>query len=495
MPTPRSRYTTKELDAAVLTVLAGECGKIVSLKTRIPYSTLMRKMRESRAGTRKDPQRRGPKTSIPQPCEADLVAWIGAMQQNGYPPSRQAVLVKATQMLRRIDPLQTALTSGWYKKFRARHKDLTNRVAQVISRARNSVDEAGVDRMFNSVHKTVIENKLTADRIFNMDETAFASRRKSSTVIALKGSQNVWAKTVSPSFHLSIVACVSASGNIMPPLFLFPGETVAKNLSFESSVVNATVTTSPKESLTVLRPVLLIFDGLAAHFSSDIVDLCKSLEIILLCLPANATHLFQPLDVAVFGPYKTAIRKAMFEELVSNDTGDVYTIAKPAALRIASTAWTKSMIPANAISGFKATGLWPLSKPQMMKRFGLFKHGGVPKSYLQAYWIERRDVLRREMLTLPADEKKRASGRSTIDVGGRILTLELLHEVDKTKEQRQAATKRKNALKATRGKRGKPIVLSKKAFMWARIAGSLGLAPLPNGRANAVRVDAVEYVL
>ncbi|RHZ16896.1 hypothetical protein DYB37_001077 [Aphanomyces astaci] len=225
------------------------------------------------------------------------------MQQNGYPPSRQAVLVKATQMLRRIDPLQTALTSGWYKKFRARHKDLTNRVAQVISRARNSVDEAGVDRMFNSVHKTVIENKLTADRIFNMDETAFASRRKSST------------------------------------------------------------------------------------------------------------------------------------------------------------------------------------------------HGGVPKSYLQAYWIERRDVLRREMLTLPADEKKRASGRSTIDVGGRILTLELLHEVDKTKEQRQAATKRKNALKATRGKRGKPIVLSKKAFMWARIAGSLGLAPLPNGRANAVRVDAVEYVL
>ncbi|RHY58009.1 hypothetical protein DYB38_004610 [Aphanomyces astaci] len=303
MPTPRSRYTTKELDAAVLTVLAGECGKIVSLKTRIPYSTLMRKMRESRAGTRKDPQRRGPKTLIPQPCEADLVAWIDAMQQNGYPPSRQAVLVKATQMLRRIDPLQTALTSGWYKKFRARHKDLTNRVAQVISRARNSVDEAGVDRMFNSVHKTVIENKLTADRIFNMDETAFASRRKSST------------------------------------------------------------------------------------------------------------------------------------------------------------------------------------------------HGGVPKSYLQAYWIERRDVLRREMLTLPADEKKRASGRSTIDVGGRILTLELLHEVDKTKEQRQAATKRKNALKATRGKRGKPIVLSKEALMWARIAGSLGLAPLPNGRANAVRVDAVEYVL
>ncbi|KAF0711074.1 hypothetical protein AaE_012276 [Aphanomyces astaci] len=334
MGRPRGRYKSKELDAAIQRVLDGTKGKVVAQDTRIPYNTLMKAVRARKAGVMTLRQRPGPKTVLPKTCEEDLVAWIGAMQQDGHPPDRQAVLVKATQLLRKVDPSQAALTSGWYKRFRQRHPKLTRRMAQVISHARNYVDLAAVERLFETMSETIAKNGLTADRIFNMDETAFASRKKGSTVIALKGSQNVWAKTVTPNFHLSIVACVSASGSILPPLFLFPGETVERILSAECSVEGATISTSPKgfmnedifkawithfsSCLTVQRPVLLIFDGIASHYSTEIVKLCTSLEIILLCLPSNATHLFQPLDVAVYGPYKTMIRKATFDEMLND---------------------------------------------------------------------------------------------------------------------------------------------------------------------------------
>ncbi|RHY11016.1 hypothetical protein DYB36_009828 [Aphanomyces astaci] len=172
----------------------------------------MKAVRETKAGAIKVPLRRGLKSCLPQSCETDLVAWIGAMQQDGCPVDRQDILVKANQLVRRLDA-SLAVGAGWFKRFRERHPQLKNRVAQVISHERNAVTMEGVNMLFDSMSDAITNHALTPDRIFNMDETAFASRKKSKSVVALKGSQNVWAKTVATNFHLSIVAC--ASGRIL----------------------------------------------------------------------------------------------------------------------------------------------------------------------------------------------------------------------------------------------------------------------------------------
>ncbi|KAF0723668.1 hypothetical protein Ae201684P_005533 [Aphanomyces euteiches] len=71
----------------------------------------------------------------------------------------------------------------------------------------------------------------------------------------------------------------------------------------------------------IQRIILLIFDGSSSHYSEDIVSLCDDLGIILMCLPANATHLFQPLDICVFSSFKNAFRRGVYEETI-NDVSD-----------------------------------------------------------------------------------------------------------------------------------------------------------------------------
>ncbi|RHY06378.1 hypothetical protein DYB25_011383 [Aphanomyces astaci] len=50
-PLPRSRCTPAELHQAIQDVIAGQSGRSVAGRSKIPYLTLMRKVRETKAGT------------------------------------------------------------------------------------------------------------------------------------------------------------------------------------------------------------------------------------------------------------------------------------------------------------------------------------------------------------------------------------------------------------------------------------------------------------
>ncbi|EGZ06340.1 hypothetical protein PHYSODRAFT_531243 [Phytophthora sojae] len=78
---------------------------------------------------------------------------------------------------------------------------------------------------------------------------------------------------------------------------------------------------------------------------------------MLVALPANATHLFQPLDVALLKPFK-----------------DCTT-----AIGMACTAYRRTLIdqPTSAVNGFRECGIWPLSMVQLKSRLTLYKGGGV----------------------------------------------------------------------------------------------------------------------
>ncbi|KAE9017062.1 hypothetical protein PF005_g7834 [Phytophthora fragariae] len=127
--------------------------------------------------------------------------------------------------------------------------------------------------------------------------------------------------------------------------------------------------------------------------------------ILLLALPPNATHMYQPLDVAVFKPFKAMVGDELESKLLS--TADVQ-LSKKDAIQIACSAYETAIMdrPSNAVSGFRSTGLFPPSLINMTKRLRVYTNGGARGEIEKEAWLKRqretvRLEARSEILTLP----------------------------------------------------------------------------------------------
>ncbi|CAI6353121.1 unnamed protein product [Macrosiphum euphorbiae] len=54
---------------------------------------------------------------------------------------------------------------------------------------------------------------------------------------------------------------------------------------------------------------IFIGDNLSSHISTDAIKLCQEYNISFVFLPANSTHLTQPLDVAFFKTFKMSLEE------------------------------------------------------------------------------------------------------------------------------------------------------------------------------------------
>lgn len=387
-----------------------------------------------------EPLRPGPKPALPPEAEKHIHDWIIARQKSTRPVGRWDILKKARDISELV--CDQSLGEGWYQRFMHRHLDLVMRKAQVLTKARGSVVDADISTLFYSLMKVMIEYGMDGTRIYNMDETAFQTKTNTNKVVALRGSKDVWNLDPATNFHLTIVACASASGAVTPPVFVLPGKLVKVDILVGCDLEGAAVTTTPSGFMnmalfsswlrffsasvpaSVKRPILLIMDGCSSHYSVDLVDEAKALQIVIVLLPPNATHLLQPLDVAVFSTLKGKLKK-LLSELMEEQGDGSYNINKSTAIKLVSLAWIQSHLGTNAAAGFKACGLYPLSILKMNDRLNRFKTNGTTVHPLQASWLQVREHIQASVLTLPPDQKA-TKKRKTTKVSGRILTRELL---------------------------------------------------------------------
>jgi hypothetical protein len=82
-------------------------------------------------------------------------------------------------------------------------------------------------------------------------------------------------------------------------------------------------------------------------------------RVYIVFLPAACSHLLQPLDVAIFGPLKTAFKKYL-DQQGGHDTSS--TVAKKRFLFCYHKARMEVITEVNICSGWWATGLWPISR-------------------------------------------------------------------------------------------------------------------------------------
>lgn len=111
---------------------------------------------------------------------------------------------------------------------------------------------------------------------------------------------------------------------------------------------------------------LLLVDGHVTHYTRAFLEYAREHNIHVLCYPAHATHVYQGLDVALFGPLKTAF----VQERDRWEREQHEKVSKANFLEIYGRAHVRVMTPDNIRAAFRASGSWPINPnvvtPQML---------------------------------------------------------------------------------------------------------------------------------
>jgi hypothetical protein len=108
--------------------------------------------------------------------------------------------------------------------------------------------------------------------------------------------------------------------------------------------------------------MLLIID---AHKTHEVLDLCRENNIHVLLLPANLTHMLQPLDVAVFNIYKAVVRNRNTAHAVQwiDEVSDLSDATRKRCVTIAKSlvAYRQAVTPHYNRMSFYKKGIYPPS--------------------------------------------------------------------------------------------------------------------------------------
>ncbi|XP_065662646.1 uncharacterized protein LOC136085283 [Hydra vulgaris] len=100
---------------------------------------------------------------------------------------------------------------------------------------------------------------------------------------------------------------------------------------------------------------LLIFDGICSHLDIAVIEEAKKLNIHMLRLPAHCSHEHQPLEKSIFKPLKTYWNVSI-DNFRRNFPGR--SLSKLQFPLLFTEVWLRTATPANAISGFRSTGIY-----------------------------------------------------------------------------------------------------------------------------------------
>lgn len=318
--------------------------------------------------------------------EERLVKHILKLGDAGFPPNRQSIRMLAYQFAEKLelkhnfDHENEMAGAAWFKSFIERNPKLSFRQAEGLSVARaKGLSREEVYNFYDLLIKVLTENDLLdkPERLYNMDESGIQLNNKPGKVIAKKGAKVVNSVTSAEKGEtMTIVGCCNAIGNFLPPVLIIKG--VNKKPEFEEGLPMGSKVYMNKKSAYInavlfykwltehfipLKPhgkVLLILDGHSSHSTApNMLQTAADNDIILLCLPSHTTSALQPLDRAVFGPLKTYFNQEtnQFIRLNPNKKINRYNTGK-----LIRNAWIRAATPANALAGFRGTGIYPVDR-------------------------------------------------------------------------------------------------------------------------------------
>ena len=272
----------------------------------------------------------------------------------------------------------------WWRLMKKRNARMRLRKPEPTAAVRHMcMDFKKVQHYFEALHGLLQKTGASEcpKRIWNMDETGLQLEHKPRRVLAQKGVRYLHARTSGKREMLTVIACVNAAGDRIPPHIIAKGKTIKALHGFDVQSAPQGTTWSvsssgwTKQGIARLwfeqsflanigdeRPQVLIVDGHDSHNFVELVEIAMANKIEIVELPAHTSNWLQPCDRTVFKPFKDAYNEAC-QDLMHTYPGTVVGHANFCGLL--AKAWHKAITAENITSGFRACGIYPFNPAQV----------------------------------------------------------------------------------------------------------------------------------
>jgi hypothetical protein len=320
----RRKYTSEQLRTALESIAKQKLTfREAEEKYGIPKSTLQVMSRQNASTNVSKLSKMGRKTALSVTEERVLVDILLICCEWGYPLTLFKVRMFVQSYLNSISKKipqfrRNCPGEEWGRSFLRRHPILSTRSAENVKHCRAAVSPDVINAYFDELEKSTED--VPPSNIINYDETAFVDDPGKCKFLFCKGkrAENVIDHSRTSS---SVMFACSADGKLLPPYVVYKSKNMYDTWTMngpEGTLYNRAVSGwfsgiifedwFVQIALPYFRrlpgPKVLIGDNLASHVSYTILEKCQQENIRFVFLPPNATHLCQPLDVAVFRSMK-----------------------------------------------------------------------------------------------------------------------------------------------------------------------------------------------
>jgi len=337
--------------------------------------------------------------------EESLKKWILSMDARGAAPRPSTVREMANLLLesRGITPV-LSVGKNWVTKYVKRHSELSSRFSRRYNYERAKCEDPKIiSEWFSLVQKTIDENGIDPDDVYNFDETGFAMGLTATARVITRAEYYGRRALLQPGNRewVTAIECINASGWVLPPCVIFKGkvfiegwfDNLPNDWRFE---VSPNGWTSDEIGIRWLEKLfipstssrlkgryrLLILDGHGSHLTPKFDEICAKNDIIPICMPAHSSHLLQPLDIGCFATLKRSYGR-MVETQMRNGVNHIekydFLIAYPDAR-------TEAFKSETIKNSFGSAGLVPFEPDRVLSTLNIRLRTPSPTSSRESDW-------------------------------------------------------------------------------------------------------------
>lgn len=339
---------------------------------------------------KKNMKRQGGQNALDDDTEHHIVKYLNTCSDWGYPLDTFDLRIMIKSYLDTLGVTHKRFKNNmpgpdYAARFLKRYKDsISLRMCQNIKKSRAQVSPDSINEYFGELEQTLKD--IDPNNIINYDETNLSDDPGRKKVIVKRGTKYPERVLNQSKSSISIMIAGTAAGELLPPYVIYKANNIYDTWSTggpKGTRYNRTPSgwidsnTFEDYIKSVVIPFfkdkpgrkILIGDNLSSHLSIDVIKICGEQNISFVFLPANSTHLTQPLDIAFFRPMKIAWRNILlkWKKTDGRTQASVPKGCFPRLLKQLINDLSEN-VESNIKAGFRKAGIIPIDRDQVLSK-------------------------------------------------------------------------------------------------------------------------------